>query len=93
MFATAVIRSLWRGTPHIPTMFRLAKGKRIYAIWSAKDPLPALAFWTIAFIPELITALFRVGRSAIEKRIFPKRRSQKEELAYETHVERPESLV
>ena len=40
----AVLRSLWRGDGKFRTLWRLAVGKRIYAIWAASDPLPFFAY-------------------------------------------------
>ena len=52
-FVTTVVRLFWRREPGIGHLFRMAKGKRIYAIWSARDPLPLLVYLTVSFLPDL----------------------------------------
>jgi len=37
-------RSLWKRDGRAGALWQLAKGKRVYAIWSAADPLPFLAY-------------------------------------------------
>lgn len=84
-FATTAIRSLFGTGPNTRTLFGLARGNRIYGIWWGKDPLPALVYW-ITFIPKLTVAGFRAVWSAFKSRL------SGEELVYDTHVKKPESL-
>jgi len=90
-FITAASRSLRGGTSKAGTLFRLARGKRIYAIWSARDPLPAVVYW-VTFIPALIDAGTRALWFALKNKVSGDGNLQKGELVYETHVEKPESL-
>jgi D-aspartate ligase len=58
-FIMLVLQTLWRRNGKLRALFRLAAGRRTYAIWSAQDPLPWLGFFTFRFGPGLITALPR----------------------------------
>jgi D-aspartate ligase len=69
-FVTAALRSLWRGNPKLGTLFQLARGKRVYAIWSAKDPLPSLAYFVTMFFPKLVADVCRTLWSAWQNRWF-----------------------
>ena len=40
----ALLRSLWRRDGRFWALLRLARGKKIYAIWSVSDPLPSIAY-------------------------------------------------
>ncbi|HTR37106.1 MAG TPA: hypothetical protein VMH80_14465 [Bryobacteraceae bacterium] len=40
----ALLRSLWRRDGRFWALLRLARGKKIYAIWSASDPLPSIVY-------------------------------------------------
>jgi predicted ATP-grasp superfamily ATP-dependent carboligase len=55
-FVFTALRLLWRRDSKLRSLFQLARGKRTYAIWSARDPLPLLAYFLANFIPRLITA-------------------------------------
>ena len=50
------LRLLRRRDPKLRSLLRLARGKRLYAIWSISDPLPAVAYFATRFIPGLIAA-------------------------------------
>jgi hypothetical protein len=90
-FVTAAIRSLRGGRTKLGGLIRLARGKRIYAIWSARDPLPAAVYW-VTFIPVLISAGTRALWFALKNKLLGNGNLQKGELVYEAHVEKPESL-
>ena len=62
------LRSLWRKDGKIRSLRRLAKGKRIYAIWSAADPLPFLAYVPRHCITEVVRAGWSRFRSALNPR-------------------------
>lgn len=53
-FVFEALRLLWRRDPKLRSLFQKARGKRTYAIWSARDPLPLLAHLVTHFIPRLI---------------------------------------
>jgi D-aspartate ligase len=42
-FVLAALRLLWRREPGLRALWRHARGKRVYGIWSPRDPLPFLA--------------------------------------------------
>ncbi len=71
---TVIVRLLWKDRSNLSSLMRLARGKRTYAIWSAKDPLPLLAYLVTVYIPGLITAGVRYiwakfdGRKATDLR-------------------------
>lgn len=87
-FATAVLRSLFRGAPKLRVLLRLARGKRLYSIWSWKDPLPSLVYWTSRYIPDLIGAVVRAARTGTRKKQFGQT-SRTKELRLEAHSEKP----
>jgi predicted ATP-grasp superfamily ATP-dependent carboligase len=88
-FVTAAVRSLSGGVPRIATLLGEARGKRIYAIWSASDPLPSLV-WGGSFVLELIGATWRAAWAALRRKWSVKAGRQKKELVYETPIEKSE---
>lgn len=66
-FLTLAMRLLWRRDPALGDLFRQARGRRIYAIWSARDPLPFLAYLT-RFLPALVHMAWRAVRPHRPKR-------------------------
>jgi hypothetical protein len=75
-FAMATLYQLRRGSGGLRTLFLGAKGRRIYAIWSAVDPLPFLAYAILRFLPQLGAMGLRVLWSALVKRLgFGKRQN------------------
>jgi D-aspartate ligase len=85
-YFTAVLRSLWRRDPLFFRLLRLARGKRIYAIWSWRDPLPALIYMTIRLFPSLIADGVRVLWSSLK-------RSKSKGIVYEQRLENEKSHV
>lgn len=59
LFLMTALELLWKRSPRIRELFRHARGKRMYAIWSAKDPLPFLVYIITRFLPDVITAGLR----------------------------------
>ena len=57
-FITTAVRLLWRRSPKLRTLFSLARGRRIYAIWDAGDPLPFLVY-ALRLVPDLVVAVWR----------------------------------
>jgi D-aspartate ligase len=51
-FFMAALRLLWRRDPQLHSVLRLARGKRIYGIWSRKDKLPFFAYM-FGFLPRV----------------------------------------
>jgi predicted ATP-grasp superfamily ATP-dependent carboligase len=48
VFAMALLRRLWKKDTSVRRLLCARRGKRIFAIWSAADPLPS-AVWAISF--------------------------------------------
>lgn len=82
VFCYVLLRALWRRDGSFRSLLRLTGGRRIYAIWSRRDPLPLLAFIGMRLLPDLITTALRLLRSSIGRLIV--RRTGKRELPYET---------
>jgi predicted ATP-grasp superfamily ATP-dependent carboligase len=59
VFLTTALRMLWAGDPALAALFRLARGERTYAIWSARDPLPFFVWLLASLIPDLLGAAVR----------------------------------
>jgi predicted ATP-grasp superfamily ATP-dependent carboligase len=58
-FFMTSLRMLWRRDRRVFTLWRQARGKRIYAIWSWRDPLPLIAHVFGELIPGLLAGGFR----------------------------------
>ncbi len=56
-----VLRLLWRREPGLGALLRQARGRRLYAIWSFRDPLPFIAY-VARLIPQLIAMGFHRTR-------------------------------
>lgn len=82
-FLDTALRLLWRRDPKLRTLFHLAGGKRIYAIWSARDPLPFLAYSIMYLFPRLITAAMRAVWIAFKNRFVSGRLVPKKSALYE----------
>jgi D-aspartate ligase len=76
----SLLRSLWRRDGKLRSLLRQTRGRRIYAIWSIKDPLPMLGFIGTRLGPEVMKTLLRYFRSLILKKTSPTRA-----LSYESH--------
>jgi predicted ATP-grasp superfamily ATP-dependent carboligase len=63
----AVLRLLWRREPGVRSLLRQARGRKQFAIWSAKDPLPFLAY-LVGLIPNLAALGVQATRSLAGKR-------------------------
>ncbi len=59
VFAIAAFRSLKKRDGRFRALLRAARGKRKYGIWSAKDPLPFIAYVVGQLVPQLAGAGFR----------------------------------
>jgi predicted ATP-grasp superfamily ATP-dependent carboligase len=64
-FITTAFRMLWRRDPSLKSFLRLARGQRIYAVWTAADPLPVLIYVFTRFLPDLAGACFRFAWSRL----------------------------
>jgi predicted ATP-grasp superfamily ATP-dependent carboligase len=80
VFLMSAVRMLWRRDPNILELFRQARGKRIYGIWSAKDKLPFLNYF-LSFLPKLAWDGLRHCANVLFRRLRKKRT-----IAYESHL-------
>jgi D-aspartate ligase len=66
------VRMLWRRDPALRSLFRLARGERIYAIWSSRDRRPFLnyALW---FLPRFAWSAVRHAAATLFDRLRGKR--------------------
>ena len=86
-FITTALTMLWKRDPKLKSLFRSARGNRIYAIWSASDPLPSLLYFTVRFAPGIFASGMRAawrrliaylrGNAADGKELLYARRYQK----------------
>jgi predicted ATP-grasp superfamily ATP-dependent carboligase len=59
VFFWLLLRSLWKRDGSLPSLLRLARGRRVYAIWSIKDPLPLFCYFATRFVTELMATLMQ----------------------------------
>ena len=69
VFVVTCLRSLWRSDGRWRALWRLAKGRRIYGIWSAADPLPSIAYLTTTFLAGLIRKTAAHAIFSIQRRL------------------------
>jgi predicted ATP-grasp superfamily ATP-dependent carboligase len=62
-----LLRLLWRRDPKAQAILRLLRGPRIYAIWSLTDPLPAIGFLLLHYIPGLFSSAVRAVSSPAKR--------------------------
>ena len=67
-FILTALRLLWRRDPKLGSLFRLARGRRTYAIWSVRDPAPFVADLCLRFLPELIRSGIRALWTSLKSR-------------------------
>jgi hypothetical protein len=82
-----MLRLLWKRDRNLWFVLRSIRGKRIYAIWSTKDPLPALVYLLARFIPGLVATSARFAWSAIKTKMTAKEAPQEEGTVHETNLE------
>lgn len=90
-FITTVLRLLWRRDSKFNFLFRHARGKRMYAIWSANDPLPSMAHITLRFVPMLLSSVAQFIWSARKRRTRSKTLAEKKSALYESQLEEGKS--
>lgn len=69
LFLMTTLELLWKRSPKVRDFLRQARGKRMYAIWSASDPLPFLLYIITRFVPDVIAAGLRVISSRLRNAI------------------------
>jgi len=70
-FIMTVLRMVWARDPKLRSVLSLARGQRLYAIWSAKDPLPFLAYLALEMIPSLAGSAMQKCLAMFTKRGTP----------------------
>jgi D-aspartate ligase len=65
----ATMRSVWRRDGSLGSLRRLARGKKIYAIWSMADPWPSLAYLPKRCLAGLAVGAFHRLRAAFSRRL------------------------
>jgi predicted ATP-grasp superfamily ATP-dependent carboligase len=90
-FVEIALRLLWKRDVKLRALFRLARGNRIYAIWSARDPLPLVVYWITRFIPRLIATAIRQLWSTLEGGWATETVAQKKGPRYERHLGKEKS--
>jgi D-aspartate ligase len=90
-FIYTAARLVLREPSKLRRLFHLARGKRIYAIWSARDPLPSIV-WMSTFISELTGAGLRALWSALRNGLLRSAALPKKEIVNESPVQKPESV-
>jgi len=67
-FLITVFEMLWNGDRSWRTLFQRARGSKTFAIWSVKDPLPAVAYLLLRFVPALLGRASRALRAMLHQR-------------------------
>lgn len=87
-----VLDAIWwalRRDPKCSSLLRLAKGRRIYAIWSARDPLPLIAYFGLRFLPQLLGMGLRSAWSALTRSLRrPKRGAMHKGIVHSSELQR-----
>ena len=60
-FLLAALRCVWRRERGLGALLRQAQGRRVYAIWSSRDPLPFVVYAT-RLLPQLMRMAIRPAR-------------------------------
>jgi len=68
-FVIAALSRVRRRGAGLRTLFQEAKGRRVFSIWSAADPLPFLAYAILSFAPQLAGMALRVLWASLVKRV------------------------
>jgi predicted ATP-grasp superfamily ATP-dependent carboligase len=85
-FFMLVLRSLRKHDPKLGPLFRLARGRRIYGIWSAADKRP-LVFYLFGFLPRVAWMGIRHLASDLMKQYFRRGQKDKRGISYEHPVQ------
>ena len=85
---SAALRMMWKRDPRLRFVFRQARGKRIFAIWSPRDPLPLMAYLAAGLIPELVRSAIYAVKSAVGRLQWRKQLDEAKGLMYEKRLEK-----
>lgn len=94
-----VMRLFWRRDPALREVKRLLAGKRTFAIWSARDPFPLLAFVIGQAVPWIALTAMRRFWGALKKAVTGQAPLRKEgsklrkEGSYDRSDEAPQAAV
>lgn len=72
-FFTAALLMSREGLSAVRELFRRARGRRIYAIWSAADPLPLIVYAIFRFFPQLARTGLRFIWTRLVNRLRPEK--------------------
>lgn len=89
---TTALRMGWRFDSRLFSLFRQARGKRIYAIWEGSDPLPFVAFLFMNLIPELLIDGLRSLVAKCKRKLWPVKDSKRGGLVYGSGFEKDKGL-
>lgn len=67
-FINAVLRLIRRRDRRLWSLLSMARGRRIWAIWSVRDPLPFFAYVALMLVPSLAAATLAAVRSIFRRR-------------------------
>jgi D-aspartate ligase len=90
-FCATALSLLWRRDEKLSALFRLARGERIYAIWSATDPLPLVIYFVTRFIPGLVATGVRAILSEVRRRMTGEPNLQNKHLLYQNPTQEGKS--
>lgn len=65
----ALMQLAWKRDPKFSKWLRLLGGRRVYGIWSWKDPLPSLLYFGASYLPGLAQTTAKVLWNEMRKRI------------------------
>lgn len=72
VFFTSALRSIRRRDGNLGSLLRMARGNRVFAIWSASDPMPSLGY-VLSFLPRVIWTAIRSLALPLTNLFSPKR--------------------
>ena len=87
VFFTTALTMLFRRDRRLRDLFRHARGKRLFAIWSANDPLPSICYALSQFLPQFIGTCMRRMWVGFRQTFSKKRSEPKRGVVYERHQE------
>ena len=76
VFSLRLLQFLWRRDGRFWSLLKMARGQRICAVWSIRDPLPLIAFIGTRLGPELVRHFYRHLRSLLARFIKGQVRAQ-----------------
>jgi D-aspartate ligase len=68
VFILTAFHSITKEPRKLLTLYRAISGRRSYAVWSARDPVPFLVLVGLGLIPRFVTSFLRAVRSFLTRR-------------------------